>query len=290
MTQVVLITGASQGIGKATALELARQGYDLILAARKPDRLEAVAEEVRALGRQALAISTDVRDSKQVDELVRRAIEHFGRVDILVNNAGIFYLGPVESASLEDWQQIIQTNLWGYIYTIHALLPHFLERHNGTIVNIGSIGGLNAIPYQVPYTTSKYAVTGLTKSLQAELAPKGIHVCGIYPSFISSQLQERALFRGGSAKTANDRYELVNRALRSPFLEKPEDVARAVVKAIRHPQKDIQVGTAKIWTTAFHLVPQLIQPLVRRVLGMGEIKKRAIPTPSHAPAPPTDNV
>jgi NAD(P)-dependent dehydrogenase (short-subunit alcohol dehydrogenase family) len=288
MTQVVLITGASQGIGKATALELAQQGYDLVLAARKLDRLEEAAEEVRALGRRALAISTDVRDPKQVDELVRRAIEHFGRIDILVNNAGIFYLGPVESASLEDWQQIIQTNLWGYIYTIHALLPHFLERHSGMIVNISSIGGLNAIPYQVPYTTSKYAITGLTKSLRAELAPKGIQVCGIYPSFISTQLQERALFRGGSAKTADDRYELVNRSLQSPFLEKPEDVARAVVKAIRHPQKDIQVGTAKIWTTVFHLAPQLIQPLVRRVFGMDEIKKGAIPAPTHAQTPPAE--
>ena len=272
MAQTVLITGASQGIGKATALELARCGYDVVLAAREPDRLEAVAAEVRSLGRLALAVPTDVRDYQQVEHLVQKALAYFGSIDVLVNNAGIYYMGPVEEASIDDWQQIIQTNVWGYIHTIHALLPHFLEQKSGTIVNLVSIGGLDQIPYQVPYTTSKHALTGLTKSLRAELSAKGVHVCGIYPSFIRTQLYERALFRGKEAKTASDRYEFVYQMFHSPILEKPEVVARTIQKAIKHRHKDVLVGTANFWTTAFHLAPAIMEPLIRRVFGMRDRK------------------
>lgn len=271
MTNTVLITGASQGIGKATALRFAREGYNIVLAARQPDRLEAVANEIRSLGQQALAIPTDVRDINQVTAMVQQAIEQFGQIDVLINDAGIYYMGPVEAASLSDWQQIINTNLWGYIHTIHTLLPYFLKRGQGTIVNISSIGGLDAIPYQVPYTTSKFAITGLTKSLRAELAPKGIHVCGVYPSFIRTQLMERGLFRGNQEGTAEARYQLVDRALHSPFLETPEDVTNAIWKGVKHRKSDVLVGTAKLWTTLYHTVPGLLNPVIRRVFGMSDV-------------------
>jgi NAD(P)-dependent dehydrogenase (short-subunit alcohol dehydrogenase family) len=270
MASTVLITGASQGIGKATALRFALEKYNVVLAARQPDRLEAAAAEVRALGQQALAIPTDVRSIDQVTAMVQQAIAHFGQIDVLINDASIYYMGPIEAASLEDWQQIINTNLWGYIHTIHTLLPHFLERGEGTIVNISSIGGLDPIPYQVPYTTSKFAVTGLTKSLRAELASKGIRVHGIYPSFIRTQLMERGLFRGNQEETAQARYELVDRAFHSPLLETPEDVANAIWKGMKHHKPDVLVGTAKLWTTLYHTVPGLVNPIVRRVFGMSD--------------------
>ncbi|SRR5579883_577067 len=136
MNPTVIITGASQGIGKATALKFAHHGYNVVLAARESDRLEAAASEVRALGREVLAISTDVKDPKQVDELIKKAIAHFDKIDILINNAGIFAFGPVEEFSLNDWQQVINTNLWGYIHTINALLPYFLKQGNGKIVKV----------------------------------------------------------------------------------------------------------------------------------------------------------
>ncbi|MBD1909134.1 MULTISPECIES: SDR family oxidoreductase [unclassified Leptolyngbya] len=274
MTQTVLITGASQGIGKATALKFAQKGYNVVLAARQPDRLEAVAKEIWALGQEALAIPTDVQDWEQVSSLVEKAIAHFGQVDVLINNAGIYYMGPVDQASLEDWQHIIQTNLWGYIHTTHALLPHFLSRQAGTIVNVCSIGGLDAIPYQVPYTTSKFAATGLTKSLQTELKPKGIHVCGIYPSFIRTRLMERGRFRGYSPETAEARHDLVNAAFHSALLEVPEDVATAIWNSVTYQQSDVIVGSAKLWTTAYHLLPGLMKPMIRRIFGMGEHRDR----------------
>ncbi|WP_414581652.1 SDR family NAD(P)-dependent oxidoreductase [Scytonema sp. PCC 10023] len=270
MPNTVIITGASQGIGKATALEFAHHGYDVVLAARQLDRLEAAASEVRSLGRKALAISVDVRDPVQVKHLVDAAINEFGHIDVLVNDASIYTLGPVEEFSLNDWQQVIDTNLWGYIHMIHALLPHFLERSSGAIVNISSIGGLDPIPYQVPYTTSKFAVTGLTKALRAELSPKGIHVCGIYPSFIRTQLMERGIFRGKDESMAHARYELVDKALHSRVLETPEDVAKAIWNGVQHRRADVIVGTAKLWTAMFHLFPGLMKSITRRVFGMKE--------------------
>ncbi|GAA6623144.1 SDR family NAD(P)-dependent oxidoreductase [Scytonema sp. NUACC26] len=270
MTKTVIITGATQGIGKATAILFARNGYNIVLAARQKERLEATASEIRALGREALAISTDVRDPGQIKNLVEKSLTHFGHIDVLINNASIFFLGPVEESSLSDWHQVIDTNLWGYIYTIHALLPYFLERGKGTIVNVSSIGGLDPIPFQIPYTTSKYAVTGLTKALRAELSPKGVRVCGIYPSFIRTRLMERALFRGKDEEMVRKRYQLIDRAFHSPLLEKPEDVAKAIWQAVKYQQSDVLVGTAKFWTTAFHLFPGLMKSIVRQVFGMRE--------------------
>lgn len=270
MAKTVIVTGATQGIGKATALLFARNGYDVVLAARQKERLEATATEVLALGREALAISTDVRDPVQVNHLVKKALAYFGHIDVLINDASIYFMGPVEESLLSDWHQVIDTNLWGYIHTIHALLPYFLERGSGTIVNVSSIGGLDPVPFQVPYTTSKYAVTGLTKALRAELSPKGIHVCGIYPSFIRTSLIERAILRGKDKETAHKRYQLMDKAFHSPFLEKPEDVAKAIWHGVQYQQSDVLVGTAKFWTTAFHLFPGLMKSITRRVFGMRE--------------------
>ncbi|MDY7019805.1 MAG: SDR family NAD(P)-dependent oxidoreductase, partial [Cyanobacteriota bacterium] len=117
MVSTVLITGASQGSGKATALLFARQGYNLVLAARNPERLEAAANEVRVLGGSALAIPTDVGDVEQVQNLVEKALEFDQNIDVLINNAGICLTGSMAQTTLEDWQQIMNTNFWGYVYT-----------------------------------------------------------------------------------------------------------------------------------------------------------------------------
>ncbi len=270
MAGTVLITGASQGIGKATALWLAGKGYDFVLAARQADRLEAIASEVRAIGRSALAVPTDVKDPEQVNALVRKGLERYGAIDVLINNAGIYSIGPVEEFSLSDWHEIVDTNLWGYIHTIHALLPHFLERGAGTIVNVSSIGGKVPIAYHALYSTSKFAVTGLTEVLHAELAPKGVRVCGIYPNYIKTSLMERTIFSGKSDRDIQARRQLLEKTFENPLTEKPEDVARAIWQAIENQQSEVLVGTANISQAIYRLFPGLVQWISRKTFGMRE--------------------
>lgn len=265
MTDTVLITGASQGIGKATACLFAEKGYKLVLAARDSERLEAIANQVRVLGCEVLAIPTDVRNPQQVDTLIQTALSHYGSIEVLVNNAGVYLLGSVEDCELSDWHQIIDTNLWGYIHTINALLPHFLEHKQGTIVNVGSIAGKIPIPYQVPYTTSKYAVTGLTESLHAELFNKGIKVCAVHPNFIKTDLMERAIFQGKNAQDAQKRRELVEQAIKAPVLEKPEDVAKAIWEAVADQKVEIMVGSANFAKAVYRLFPGLMQTVFRKI-------------------------
>lgn len=267
MAPTVLITGASQGIGKATALLFASKGYNLVLTARQADRLEAAAQEVVSLGHAApLTVSCDVTDPSQVNALIEKALARFGNIDVLVNNAGLYASGPVEEFSLSDWHQIIDTNLWGYIHTINALLPHFLERRSGTIVNLSSIGGKVPTPYVVPYCTSKFAVTGLTESLHAELKPKGIHVCGIHPNLIKSSLMERAVFRGKDEQDAQDRREQLNTVIKAPVVEKPSDVANAIWDGVKNQKSEIMVGSANFSQGAYKLFPGLIQWVSRQAL------------------------
>jgi short-subunit dehydrogenase len=264
MTKTVLITGASQGIGKETAFLFARHGYNVVLAARSADRLEAVAREIQASGHSAIAIPTDVKDAQQVFNLVRKALENYSAIDVLVNNAGIYLSGTVESFTLEDWHQAIDTNLWGYIHTIQALLPHFVARASGTIVNVGSIGGKVPVPYLTSYTTSKFAVTGLTESLHSELAPKGIHVAGIYPNLINSDFMERAIFRGKDAKDTQARREQLEQILKVPAVEKPKDVADAIWKAVRDKKAEVLVGSANLSLASQKLLPGVMQWIFRK--------------------------
>jgi len=266
MAPTVLITGASQGIGKATALLFARKGYDLVLAARRTEPLAAVEQEVQTLGRTALSVPTDVRDADQVKILVDKAQERYGAIDVLINNAGIYISGPVEKFSLEDWHQTIDLNLWGYIHTIHALLPHFLERRSGTIVNLSSIGGKVPVPYLVPYSTSKFAVTGLTEALHSELKPKGIHVCGIYPSLIKSSFMERAIFRGKDEQDAQARRQQLEQVISTPVVEKPEDVAKAIWDGVKNQRAEVLVGSANVSKAAYNLFPGAMQWIFRQGL------------------------
>ncbi|MBN3947832.1 MAG: SDR family oxidoreductase [Nostoc sp. NMS7] len=267
MAPTVLITGASEGIGKATALLFSRQGYDLVIAARHADRLEAVAQEVQSFGRTApLTVTCDVTDASQVQTLVQKALEHYGDIDVLINNAGIFASGPVDQFSLSDWHQIIDTNLWGYIHTINALLPHLLQRGSGSIINVSSIGGKVPTPYLVPYCTSKFGVTGLTQALEAELQPKGIHVCGIYPNLINSSLMERAVFRGKDEQEAQSRREQLENVFKNPIVEKPEDVANAIWDAVKNKKSEVMVGSANFSQALYRLFPGLVKWVSRQAL------------------------
>ena len=264
MAPTVLITGASQGIGKETALLFARKGYNLVLAARNADRLNDLAQALQAANHSALTVPTDVRDPGQVAALVEQAIATYGRVDVLVNNAGIYVSGPAEAFSLEDWHLTLDTNLWGYIHTIHALLPQLLAQGQGTIVNVCSVAGKVPIPYLSPYVTSKFAITGLTESLRSELEPKGIQVCGIYPNVINSDFMERAVFRGQDEADAQARRQQLEQVLKVPVVEKPIDVARSIWEAVEHSKSEVNVGSANLAIASNKLFPDLMQWVFRK--------------------------
>jgi short-subunit dehydrogenase len=267
MAPTVFITGASHGIGKATALMFARKGYNVVLTARHTDSLETAAQEVQSVTNATpLTISCDVTEPSQVSAAVEKALVHYGNIDVLINNAGIYASGPVEQFSLRDWYQVIDINLWGYIHTINTLLPHFLERRSGSIINVSSIGGKVATPYLVPYCTSKFAVTGLTEALQAELKPKGIHVCGIYPNVIQSDFLDRAIFRGQDEEDTKNRREQLNTVVKTPVVEKPEDVANAIWDAVKNQRSEVVVGSANFSQAVYRLFPGLVQWVSRQAL------------------------
>ncbi len=262
-----IITGASQGIGRATAFLLAERGYNVVLAARFSERLEGVALDIRARGREALAMPTDVTDRKQVKALVEKALDVYGNIDVLVNNAGICMTAPMAQTSLEDWQKILNVNLWGYIYPIHDLLPHFLSRKTGIIVNVGSFGGKMPLPNMSAYCTSKYAVTGLTETLRLELEPKGIQVCGVHPSVTNSDFLERAVFRGESESDVQRMRQQLGSLLSNPLVSQPEDVARAILNVVQYPQAEVVVGSGALATTVHRFAPGLSKWLMQRSIG-----------------------
>ncbi|VEP15911.1 Short-chain dehydrogenase/reductase SDR [Hyella patelloides LEGE 07179] len=256
MSPTAFITGASQGIGKATALLFAKNGYDLVITARTKDKLEAVAEEIRSLNRQVLAISTDVGNHSALEALINLGLERFSQIDVLVNNAGICMTAPMAKTTIEDWQTIINVNLWGYIHTINLMLPHFLERKQGSIINVGSFGGKVPLPNMTAYCTSKYAVTGLTETLRLELEPQGIHVSGVHPSVTNSDFLERAVFKDSDP-------EQMKQMLSSPFVSQPEDVAQAIWDAVKYPQAEVIVGSAKVPTFLNRLFPSITQGMLQ---------------------------
>lgn len=194
--KVVLITGGSRGLGFSMAQEFARQGCKIAICARNKEQLERAAQELKKDTSEVLTYPCDVGEREQVEQLVRRVTDHFGRIDILVNNAGIIQVGPMQKMSLQDFEDAMQVNFWAHVYTTWAVLPQMRERHDGRIVNITSIGGRVSVPHMLPYSASKFAATGFSEGLRAELAREGISVTTIAPSVLRNGAHLNALFKG----------------------------------------------------------------------------------------------
>jgi len=263
MSPTAFITGASQGIGKATAILFAKNGYDLIITARTKDKLEAVADEIKILNRQVIAVAADTSDRSAMESLIELGLERLGKIDVLVNNAGVCMSAPMSETTIEDWERIINVNLWGYIYTINALLPHFVDRKQGNIINVGSFGGKVPLPKMTAYCTSKFAITGLTETLRLELEPQGIHVSGIHPSVTNSDFMERSIFKDTDTQELENRRKSMAQMMASPLASQPEDVAKAIWDAVKHPQAEVVVGSAKIPTFFNRLFPGLTQGMMQ---------------------------
>ncbi len=180
--KIVLITGASSGFGEDAALLFAKEGATVVLAARRMDRLQALADKIQAEGGEASAIPLDVSEQFQIEEAIHTILETHGRIDILFNNAGFGRLDWLEKLDpLRDIDTQIEVNLRGVIQVTRAVLPHMIAHHSGHIINMSSVAGLIAAPLYSIYAATKYGVRGFTEALRREVAPFGIKVSGIYP-------------------------------------------------------------------------------------------------------------
>jgi NAD(P)-dependent dehydrogenase (short-subunit alcohol dehydrogenase family) len=227
--KTVVITGAGSGIGKATARLVASLGAKVHVSDLDREAAERTAAEIEAAGGAAEAQQLDVTDADAVEALAERVFAADGAVDILHNNAGVGHNATVEDTTLEDWRRVIEVNLMGTVHGVHAFVPRMLRQGRpGHIVNTASMAGLVASAELVPYSTSKFAVVGLSEALNAELAPKGIHVTAVCPGVIDTEIVRTATYRGEAAETAGRVQQFYRDRGASP-----EVVAKAVVEAVR---------------------------------------------------------
>jgi NAD(P)-dependent dehydrogenase (short-subunit alcohol dehydrogenase family) len=192
----VLITGGSRGLGLVMAREFAAEGARLTIVARDGAELDRAVADLEALGAEVLAFPCDVRDQREVEGAIERAVSRYGSIDVLVNNAGVIQSGPVEHMQIADFEDALATHLWGPLYTMLAAAPHMRRQGGGRIVNIASIGGKVAVPHLVPYTTSKFALVGLSDGMRAELAKDKIVITTVSPGLMRTGSHFNALFKG----------------------------------------------------------------------------------------------
>jgi NADP-dependent 3-hydroxy acid dehydrogenase YdfG len=191
---VALITGASSGIGAATARALAHHGAAVALAARRKERLDQLAGEMTGRGGRALVMETDVTDKTQAQAAVARTVAELGRLDILVNNAGVMLLGPIENAPLDEWERMVRLNVLGLLYTAHAALPHLLRaaedapRRVADLVNVSSVAGRVARSGAGVYDVTKFGVVAFSESLRQEVTKRHVRVAVIEPGFVATEL------------------------------------------------------------------------------------------------------
>jgi len=187
--RVVAVTGASSGIGEATALACAQAGAAVSLAARRTDRIDALAKRIVQEGGRALASTADVGEEDQARMFVDRTVSELGRLDILVNNAGVMLLGPIAGAPTEEWRRMVHVNVFGVLYCTHAALPAMKEQGSGHIVTVSSVAGRFARPGSGVYNLTKFGVGAFSEALRQEVALEGIRVTLIEPGFVATELQ-----------------------------------------------------------------------------------------------------
>lgn len=267
--RVVLITGGSRGLGLLLAREYARLGARLVLVARDGDTLERACLELQGKGHDVLGIPCDVTDRAQVQSMLEQALQHYGRLDVLVNDAGRIEVGPLPSMTLDDFTSAMNTNFWGALFVIHEALRH-LPTGEGRIVNISSIGGLISVPHLLPYSASKFALTGFSLGLAMELRQRGIQVTTVCPGLMRTGSPINASFKGD----ASAEYAWFSVADSLPGLSiQGARAARAIVAASRRGDPLLVVGLpAKLAALLNGLFPSLVvraSELVTRALPSG---------------------
>jgi short-subunit dehydrogenase len=232
----VIITGASAGIGHETALEFARQGAHVVLAARREERLRELARRCEALGTalgvRALPVPTDIGRGEDVEALVRATLDAFGRVDVLVNNAGFGFSGTIEETTEADMRELMDVNYFGAFNAVRAVLPHMRAQRRGHIVNVSSVVGKMAFPYHGAYSSTKFALVALTEALRGELAGSGVTATVVLPGSTRTEFFDVQRTNDGhvSAPTGPQ--------------QDPDVVARAIVRSVRKPTPEVNMVRA----------------------------------------------
>ncbi|MBA2409212.1 MAG: SDR family oxidoreductase [Gammaproteobacteria bacterium] len=228
--KVVIITGASSGLGEATARLLAERGAKLMLAARREDRLQSLAGDIEEAGGTVAYRVTDVIDRDQVEALAQATLKEYGQIDVLFNNAGLMPLSPLDALKVEDWERMVDVNIKGVLYGIAAVLPHMRERKTGQIINMSSIAGHKVFPASAVYSATKYAVRAISEGLRQE-SNGDFRVMNVSPGAIATELTN-TISDASTAESVDELYEVAIGAAA---------IARAIAYAIEQPD-DVDVN------------------------------------------------
>jgi len=230
--KVVVITGASSGLGEATARDLSAQGATVVLGARRADRIKSLADELTRRGGKALAVPTDVIHSEQVKKLVDGAVQAYGRIDVMINNAGLMPQSPLERLRIDEWDRMIDVNIKGVLYGIAAALPYMKEQKSGHIINVSSVAGHKVRAGGAVYAATKHAVLALSEGLRQEVKPYNIRTTVISPGAVATELPN-SISEPDVAESFHKFYEA--------FAIPADSFARAVAFAIGQPE-DVDVN------------------------------------------------
>ena len=252
--KVVIITGASSGIGKACALEFSKKGAKIVLAARSEAPLREVRETIIQNGGEAVIIPTDVRVESDCELLIQKTIELYGKIDILINNAGISMRASFAEVKLSVFKEVMETNFYGAVYCTKFVLPYLLEQ-KGLVIGISSITGLTPLPGRTAYAASKHALDGFLNTLRIENMKKGLRVLVVHPGFTSSNIRTQALNKKGNPQNHTPRDE--------EKMMTPEEVAGIILRAILNQERDIILTTkGKLAVWMYNRFPAITDRLI----------------------------
>ncbi len=252
--KVVIITGASSGIGKALAFEFSKYNTKLVLAARNLDELNVIAKQLHEQGIEVLPVRTDVSSEFDCKNLVEQAVKQFGRVDILVNNAGVSMRALFKDVDLKVIRQLMEVNFWGTVYCTKFALPYLLES-KGSVVGVSSIAGFHGLPGRSGYSASKFAINGFMETLRIENLKNNLHVMIAAPGFTATNVRFSALTANGTPQGISPRDE--------KNMMTPEEVAKIIVRGIANRSRNLIMGTeGKISVLAQRVFPTIIDRIL----------------------------
>lgn len=247
--KVVVITGGSRGLGLVLARQLAKENAKVAICARSLEELDAAKTELQNNGADVFAMPCDIANKAEVGQFVNAVRQEFGQIDVLINNASIIQVAPLEHMTEADFEEALKTNFWGAFYFINEVLPEMRERRKGRIVNVTSLGGKVAIPHLLPYSTSKFALVGLSEGLRSELLKDNIYVTTICPGMIRTGSPRNAFFKGQNEKE----YAWFKIIDSIPFLSvSAEQCAREIVEACRYGVSEHIVSLPAQLAARFH--------------------------------------